>query len=377
MFSSLLKFIWVRLPALKGLFYRAEKKTYLFLPINGAGLGHLTRSLAIAKRLKALEPESEIVFLTTSIGVTLVHREGFACHHVTPAALLKTGAIAWNKLFFQSLKNVLEVHKPGTLVFDGTIPYLGLQRAMHSFRGIDYFWIKRGLYKNGVDDKRMSALISGFKAVISPGELVPESSVESANSRLHFVEPISLLDRSDLMEPNEARRMLRLATDRPCAYVQLGAGNINGISDLQDRIISLLRDRGVQVVLGQSPIAISPKPDLKADSVIIDYPNSKYFAAFDFAVLAGGYNSVCEAVILGLPAVFFPNTETGADDQLKRVQNARSFGRYEVMVEFNECEFVRVVDKLLAAGPSAEHSRQRNGAASAASLLARAINSEQ
>lgn len=372
MLSSLLKFIWVRLPALKGLFYRSNKKTYLFLPINGAGLGHLTRSLAIAKRLQALEPESEIVFLTTSIGVTLVHREGFACHHVTPAALLNTGAIAWNKLFFESLKNVLEIHRPESLVFDGTIPYLGLQRTMHSYRGIDYFWIKRGLYKEGVDDKRMSSFARGFKAVISPGELVAERPVESADGWLHFVEPISLLDRSDLMESGEARRMLRLATDRPCAYVQLGAGNINGISDVQDRIISLLRDRGVQVVLGQSPIAISPKPDLRADSVIVDYPNSRYFAAFDFAVLAGGYNSVCEAVTLGLPAIFFPNTETGADDQVKRVRQACEFGPYEVLLEFEGGAFNAAVERLLSPPTKAfELSGQGNGAVSAAKLISR------
>lgn len=170
MISSFLKYLWVRLPSVGGFFFKPRKRTYLFLPINGAGLGHLTRSLAIARRLKREQPDAEIIFLTTSIGVALVHREGFSCHHVTPAALLNTGAIEWNSLFFKSLKNVLDIHKPSCLVFDGTIPYLGLQRVMHSYRRISYVWIKRGLYKDGTDLSRLQSLTRGFKAVISPGD---------------------------------------------------------------------------------------------------------------------------------------------------------------------------------------------------------------
>jgi UDP-N-acetylglucosamine--N-acetylmuramyl-(pentapeptide) pyrophosphoryl-undecaprenol N-acetylglucosamine transferase len=355
---------------MRGFFFKPRARTYLFLPINGAGLGHLTRSLAIARRLKREQPDAEIVFLTTSIGVTLVHREGFACHHVTPAALLNVGAIQWNSLFFKSLRNALDIHKPHCLVFDGTIPYLGLQRVMHSYRRIRYVWIKRGLYKEGTDIKRLTSLSRGFKAIISPGELGAEVAEAVAGSGIYPVEPIALLDTSDLLEKAVARQLLRLASAEPCVYVQLGAGNINGIADAQDRIIAVLKSKGIQVVLGQSPIALNPKPDLRADSVIVDYPNSKYFSAFDFAVLAGGYNSVCEAVMLGLPAIFFPNTQTGADDQLKRVQNACAFGRYEVMVEFNEDQFEQIVDKLLENLRSAKSLEQRNGAASAAKLLA-------
>lgn len=363
--------MWVRLPSLRGLFYRPRNRTYLFLPINGAGLGHLTRSLAIARRLRRIQPDAEIVFLTTSIGVTLVHREGFACHHVTPAALLNTGAIAWNKLFFRSLENVLEIHKPATLVFDGTIPYLGLQKVMHSYRRISYTWIKRGLYKDGVDQKRMGALGSRFKTVISPGELTTEPGNQSMNSKVHLVEPISLLDKPDLLARDDAKRLLRLDLEKPCAYVQLGAGNINGIGDVQDSIVALLRRRGIQVVLGQSPIAINPKPDMNADSVIVDYPNSKYFSAFDFAVLAGGYNSVCEAVTLGLPAIFFPNTQTGADDQVKRVRQACAFGRYEVMLEYSDEAFGQVVEKLLSSDSGAAGKPIENGAVTAANLIVR------
>jgi UDP:flavonoid glycosyltransferase YjiC (YdhE family) len=240
---------------------------------------------------------------------------------------------------------------------------------MHSYGRVRYVWIKRGLYKEGVDFARLEALSKGFEVVMSPGELDSKYDENVAGSRFLQIEPVSLLDSEDLLARDTARSILRLDPSKPCVYLQLGAGNINGIHGVQDKIIELLKMKGFQVVLGQSPISLSPKPDLRADSVIVDYPNSKYFNAFDFAVLAGGYNSVCEAVKLGLPAIFLPNTETGADDQLKRVLGARAIGNYEVLPEYSDEAFEQAVEKMLAKERWEAGDKQRNGAETAARLI--------
>ncbi|RCV89372.1 hypothetical protein DU505_10005 [Billgrantia montanilacus] len=241
---------------------------------------------------------------------------------------------------------------------------------MHSYPKLQCVWVKRGLYKDSVDQGHLKSLASGFSLVLAPGELVAENEGPTTlKLAIHQLGPISLLDRNDLMNRALARDILRLPKDQPCAYVQLGAGNINGIDDVQDKIISNLREKGIRVVLGQSPIALHTKPDLRADSVIVDYPNSKYFRAFDFAVLAGGYNSVCEAVRLGLPALFIPNTETGADDQLKRVQQSLHYGPYEMMVEYSKEEFDSVVKRLLECQSRGCDLPATNGAVLAAELI--------
>ena len=46
--------------------------------------------------------------------------------------------------------------------------------------------------------------------------------------------------------------------------------------------------------------------------------NSIYFNGFDATVQAGGYNSFHETRTFGLPALFYPNMNTGMDDQLAR-----------------------------------------------------------
>ncbi|CAM3215385.1 undecaprenyldiphospho-muramoylpentapeptide beta-N- acetylglucosaminyltransferase [Ectopseudomonas mendocina] len=369
MIFNFVKSIWIRLPSWRALFYRPRQDTYLFMPINGAGLGHLTRSLAIAKKLKKQKPDAKIVFLTTSIGVTLVHRAGYICHHITPAALLDASPVSWNRLFYATMQNVLAIHRPGTLIFDGTVPYLGLQRAMHAYRSIRYVWVKRGLYKAAVSSQKLDVFIGRFDLVISPGELCDEDEPDAA-SAVHRVSPVTLLDQAELLTRAAARKSLHLSPEGVCAYIQLGAGNINGVADLQEQLIGWMQSRGIQVVLGSSPISLSPAQESSADQVIVDYPNSQYFAAFDFAVLAAGYNSVCEAVALGLPAIFIPNTQTGADDQVRRSQQTLTFGPYACLEQPEMQQFYEALDRVLQARTQAPIYHKGNGSLEAANLIA-------
>ncbi|WP_229635446.1 hypothetical protein, partial [Pseudomonas syringae] len=71
-----IRWAWISSGALLPGIIGLKKDCYLFLPINGAGLGHVSRALAVAKELRTQKPEAHIVFLTTSIAVHLVYREG-------------------------------------------------------------------------------------------------------------------------------------------------------------------------------------------------------------------------------------------------------------------------------------------------------------
>jgi len=353
---------------------RKRGNAYLFLPINGAGLGHLTRSLAIAKHIRKLNPSAEIIFLTTSIAIHIVHQAGFICHHVPPFSLTgeEVSGRKWNNLFYKSIENVLDLYGVGTIVFDGSRPYFGLKEAMSNNCHVRFVWVKRGLLKVDVNTQEIASCMKLFDLVIIPSEVLDEDvnkKEQSANVRK--VEPIYLLSRDELLTADRAKKALRLDKDRRSVYVQLGAGNINQIVNLQEQIVDILKTKGFQVVVGNSPISLSSEPCLKADSVIINYPNSQYYEAFDFAVLAAGYNTVCESVALGLPAVFIPNMATGADNQLERAMRAEMAGPYGVLTEFNENVFKNAIQELVRKIESMKlkADAQTNGATEAAKIL--------
>jgi UDP:flavonoid glycosyltransferase YjiC (YdhE family) len=367
-----LRWAWIASGALLPVLWRPARDTYLFLPINGAGLGHVSRALAVAKELRRQKPEARIVFLTTSIAVHLVYREGFVCHHVPPAALLEgLGAVRWNRHFYRCVVEAVALHRPGTLVFDGSAPYLGLQRVMKRFRTVQYIWVKRGLYKTSVDQGRLDKQLRCFQRVIVPAEFGEPGQSGATRPQVSLVPPIVGMGFDDLVSPLDACTRLRLDPARPRVYVQLGAGNINGIADVQARVVRTLQQRGYQVVVGQSPISLRPTPCDEADREIVDYPNSRYFAAFDFAVLAAGYNSVCEAVALKLPAIFLPNHATQADDQTLRASMAARMGPFEVVPEFSEAALLEAIHKLQQRIESGESfsAPEANGAAHAAAAV--------
>lgn len=368
----LLRWLWVVSAAFVPVLQRSDRETYLFLPINGAGLGHVSRALAVAKELRRQKPEARIVFLTTSIGVHLVYREGFVCHHVPPAALLEgLPAFRWNAHFYRCVAEVMKLHRPGTLIFDGSAPYIGLQRVIRRFKAVRYVWVKRGLYKASVDQGRLDDQLRWFQSVIVPAEFGGPGQMTAARARVSLVPPVVGIAADGLLSPLEACARLRLDPAGPRVYVQLGAGNINGIADVQARVVRTLQQQGYQVVVGQSPISLRPVPCDEAHREIVDYPNSRYFAAFDFAVLAAGYNSVCEAVALNLPAIFLPNHATQADDQTLRASMAVRMGPCEVLSDFSEAALLEAVQKLQQRIEAGEifSVPDGNGAAQAAALL--------
>ena len=57
-----------------------------------------------------------------------------------------------------------------------------------------------------------------------------------------------------------------------------------------------------------------------------------YFNAFSASVQAGGYNSFHEMRKFGIPTLFYPNMNTGMDDQLSRCKIAESEG-WGIVVE--------------------------------------------
>jgi len=305
----------------------AVTNTVVMFPTNGVGFGHFTRMLALAKRMRREDPELEIVFFTTMPTLHILKEAGFPAHHISgPKYFRGLDSTKWNGLLEEELNVCFDVHNPSMFIFDGTFPYRGMLRAVATRSNMKKVWTRRGTFRTGSSIPVDS--ISYFDLIVHPEDSVPLP----ATGVDHGVEtltcpPIVLLDDDELLSREAARSRLMIPLEAIAIYVQLGAGEINDInSEVRMTVEALTMREDVHVVLGESMIGNRLDISLPRVHIIRDYPNSMYFLAFDATVLAGGYNSFHEVRHASMPALFYPNMETGMDDQLARCKVAESEG---------------------------------------------------
>ena len=93
--------------------------------------------------------------------------------------------------------------------------------------------------------------------------------------------------------------------------------------------------RGISVILADSMLKpMKNKYDDEKIRVVQSFPIMRSRSCFDFAVMAGGYNSINECVLLRLPSVIIPNHNTSRDDQPGRAERASQTGG-AIVVEKN------------------------------------------
>lgn len=295
---------------------RGGKKTILFFPINGSGLGHLTRCLAYARKLK---PYYKIFFFSLCNAIERIEEEGFEADYFISPFWSDNSATDWNSELTLRLGLILQHIRPQALVFDGTWPFRGLRLAHCNYpRRLKMVWSRRGLLKNPAPDSAEHE--KHFDLVLTPGEIgTRDISIENTEQNVKhiIVPPVTALDNTELLSRQEARKKLGLRADDKIVIFSLGPGNLKDVSSIGHKLISRFHLLGYRIAWLQSPISTH---DLELPSYVIpvsSYPVVRYLKAFDCVVSAAGYNSCSEIAQTGIPALIVPN-ELVVDDQLKR-----------------------------------------------------------
>ncbi len=303
------------------------EKCVILFPTNGVGFGHFTRMFALARRLRKLDSDIEIIFFTTQPTLHLPYLDGFPTYHLAgPKKFQGMDSESWNSMVQEMLSLVLETHRPQSFVFDGSFPYRGMLDALDTIDVPQKVWMRRGMFRKGSTIPVDS--ISKFDVIVHPEDAVSLNTSEIDHGvDVLMVSPITLIDSDEMWERDSARRRLSVPLEARIVYVQLGAGQINDIdSDIRQIIDALLDYPDIHVVLGESLLGERIKLELERVHIIRDYPNSLYLNAFDFCIQAGGYNSFHEMRSKGLRTLFLPNMNTGMDDQLARCVVAEKEG---------------------------------------------------
>ncbi|PRZ08112.1 UDP-N-acetylglucosamine:LPS N-acetylglucosamine transferase [Isoptericola sp. CG 20/1183] len=301
----------------------ARRPVVMFMTSNGAGMGHLTRELGIAR---AIADRAEPVFVSLSQGVPVVSQFGFSYEYVPFRSALRNPPGEWNDYCDERISRAIETHQPEVVVFDGVWPYGGLVRAIRR-AGVRSVWVRRGMWKPHITPEQLEKA-HPFDLVIEPGDYAAEKD-RGATTKVDGavkVAPITVISKNEILGRDEARAELELPAHGRLALVTLGAGNINDIADVQRTFVSEIEALGPEWKAVTTSAPISEKQGRDTGFSVSVFPLARYANAFDFAVSATGYNSFHEWITAGLPTIWVPNQHTITDDQAARGEFAGESG---------------------------------------------------
>ena len=237
-------------------------------------------------------------------------------------------ARTWNSQCEEMLANVFSVHRPSTFIFDGAYPYRGMLNAIKTKTSIDRIWVRR-VTREGRDSAPEDSF-SHFDRIVVPGDLIEPNMEDLAKwpvEEITLAPPLLSISRNDLYSRGEMRSRLGIPTEATTCLVSLGAGEINDIGNLRDYVVHGLIERGVYAIIADSMLKpMKTKYDDERVRVIQRFPIMRSRNCLDFAIIAGGYNSVNECLLLRLPSVIIPNSQTSRDDQPGRANRAAETG---------------------------------------------------
>ena len=322
----------------------------VFFPTNGVGFGHFTRLLAIARRVKKYSPTTEIIFFTTASTLHISEAHGFTSYRIPGRYRFDDGpdgATIWNTMVEEHLGDVLDRHLPKLIVFDGATPYNGLLDALARRPWVKAAWVRRGMHKKGTTMPNLE-MLNQFEILIHPGDAIPDAAPkipDGWNGEIIECEPIIYADESDLLPREVVRRQWGINESTTIVYISLGAGNINDIgSEINNVLDELEKYPDTIAVIGESLIGERIETVRENIRILRDYPAMRYARGFDFAIIAGGYNSYHEMIHFGIPTICIPNTQTKTGDQvarananpLNKVLKMHRAGRDELSIIINE-----------------------------------------
>lgn len=289
---------------------------------NGAGLGHLTRLDAISRKLN-----SESIIYTLSKGYRRLGKKSEELVYFPSSKTLEINSQAWNSLLFNHFGALMSAINPKVIVFDGTYLYSGLVEVSQLLN-IPLVWIRRGRWKKEVQLKSLQYNDPSkyCDLVVVPGEYAGTREFSSSNI-VRTVDPVVVFEPEELHTRQAALQAFEMDPIKRFVLIQLGAGAINDIDEwvaVACKSVLNLGSDWVPVLLSNPLNSRQSTP--KGVVLVEAFPASSYLRAFEFAVLASGYNSVQEAVAAEIPFITVPNLATATDDQSARASAIHEAG---------------------------------------------------
>ena len=278
----------------------------------------------------------------------LLESEGIPSYHLPGSYMFNDMTSAeWNAITEELLATVFEIHRPSVFVFDGAFPYRGMLNAIKNRTGLTNVWLRRGAFKKGGTKIPVDS-IEHFHHILRPGD-----SVETTVEEIDFSTPVTISNQFFLPNQKTFSQGKKLGFDWAFQWIQQPF-TFNWVLEKSTTLRDNLRWRfGCSTSMktctwwweNPSLGTVSNSKEIACGS--FETIQIRSCSTFDFAIMAGGYNSYHEAIAFALPTLFIPNLDTGMDDQLARVKAGEAEGACMVLSDQNEAAFRGVLERLM------------------------------
>jgi UDP:flavonoid glycosyltransferase YjiC (YdhE family) len=295
----------------------------LFYAVNGLGLGHVTRLLAIARAVRKEKSEAQILFLTTSEADAVIAKEGFAAVKLPSKTVVSTSRLqpaVFTKLAHTVVLNTVAAFNPALLIAD-TYPAGAVQELLPTLSwAMRRVFVFRAQQEERAKDPFFQSALARYDLCLIPHPEGSENVPVPQDVPAIWTGDIFLRDRSEAWPREKARGYLGLPQEGKILYVTFGGGGDEEFTKAVETTLAAAVGSDWTLAAADAPLSRSLLPaGSKCVYRVSHYPMAECFSAFDGAVSAAGYNTVNELLHFGVPSVLIPFPR-GLDDQFARVR---------------------------------------------------------
>lgn len=306
---------------------KRQKLRIVNYAVNGSGVGHLTRLVAINRWIRrycaVLGIDAAIYFLTSSEADALLFHERFASFKlpskttVADAGIEKTTYLALAK---QWVWHSLGLLRPDLLIVDsfprGSFGELLSALDLCEKRAFIY----RPMKDSFAGRADFQAMLPLYDTIVVPEDEQHSALqvAEALTSRVHHVGPVVQRETGELLSREVARLRLNLAEDVFAVYVSAGGGgDANAEKHLYFVLDALKELPRVHCVVAAGGLYRGRVEHRENVTWLPHQGSVDLLRGMDGAVVAAGYNTFHELRLANVPAIFLPQ-EKIADDQFGR-----------------------------------------------------------
>jgi UDP-N-acetylglucosamine--N-acetylmuramyl-(pentapeptide) pyrophosphoryl-undecaprenol N-acetylglucosamine transferase len=326
---------------------RGRPVSVVFYAINGRGLGHLTRLLAIARAartlLEAADVPADLEIVTTSEASFIA--DDFPVYKLpSKTAVARAGAA--RDRYVQRAKlivsNLVAAQSPDLLVLD-TVPYGAFQEFsfLRSYaRATAYVY--RHLDARSAASDLVQRHLELFDRILIPDD---EARAEGypvprgARRRVAFTGPVTGYEQAEAWDRARVRGYFGVEEGRRLVYVAAGGGG-DGRDALEALVRAVAGDERNVVLAGYGPLHRGGCVYAKNVIPLLEGNVSRIFGGVDAAVSAAGFNSYEELLAARVPTLFFAQ-DKGLDRQDLRIERGLAGSLHGVIPERADPELVR------------------------------------